>query len=269
MAYREVTVLEVKEVLRLWLRGRAKKGIARSVGLTRNTVRAYISAAVALGVSQDQGESALSEEKLAEVLVRLKTRPARAKGKSWAKCEEEREFVDKKLGQGLKLSKVHRLLERRGARMPYPTLHRFAVSELGFGRESLTVPVADCDPGEEVQVDTGWMGHVERAEDGKRRRFRVWIFTAVRSRHRFAYACFRESTQTAIEACEAAWEFFGGIFRVLIPDNTMVGVIGARIRHHGFEKQIEIQYDKCRNEAAVEGCAQDGRCPPCVTMPYR
>lgn len=31
---------------------------------------------------------------------------------------------------------------------------------------------------------------------------------------------FRETTQTAIEACEAAWEFYGGIFDVLIPDNT-------------------------------------------------
>ena len=31
---------------------------------------------------------------------------------------------------------------------------------------------------------------------------------------------FRETTETAIEACEAAWAFFHGVFRVLIPDNT-------------------------------------------------
>ena len=49
---------------------------------------------------------------------------------------------------------------------------------------------------------------------------RAWIFTAVRSRHRFVYPCFRETTAGAIDACEAAWAFFGGIFRVLIPDNT-------------------------------------------------
>lgn len=220
MAYREVTLLEVKEVLRLWLRGRAKKAIVRSAGVTRNTVRAYIAVAVGCGVSPEQGEAALTDAKLAEIVAELKTRPRRPRGASWTTCEKEREFVDKKLSQGLKLSKVHRLLERRGVRAPYPTLHRFAVSELGFGCGRLTVPVADCEPGEEVQVDTGWMGHVERDEAGMRRRFRVWIFTAARSRHRFVYACFRESTRTAIEACEAAWEFFGGIFRVLIPDNT-------------------------------------------------
>ena len=55
---------------------------------------------------------------------------------------------------------------------------------------------------------------------GRRRRFRAWIFTSVLSRHRFVYPVFQETTQTAIEACEAAWEFFSGVFKVLIVDNT-------------------------------------------------
>ena len=42
----------------------------------------------------------------------------------------------------------------------------------------------------------------------------------MRSRHRFVYPTFEETTARAIEACEAAWDFFGGIFKVLIPDNT-------------------------------------------------
>jgi hypothetical protein len=36
---------------------------------------------------------------------------------------------------------------------------------------------------------------------------------------------FEETTACAIEACEAAWEFFGGLFKVLIPDNTKAIVI--------------------------------------------
>ena len=39
MAYREVTMVEVKEVLRLWLRGRPKKAIVRRTQVSRNTVR--------------------------------------------------------------------------------------------------------------------------------------------------------------------------------------------------------------------------------------
>src|SRR5262249_55921017 len=69
-----------------------------------------------------------------------------------------------------------------------------------------------------LQVDTGWVGWLTLT--GQKRRFRAWIFTAVRSRYRFVYPTFEETTARAIEACEAAWTFFGGVFKVLIPDNT-------------------------------------------------
>jgi hypothetical protein len=54
----------------------------------------------------------------------------------------------------------------------------------------------------------------------RQRRVGAWIFTAVRSRHRFVYPVLQETTATAIEACEAAWEYFGGVFKAVIPDNT-------------------------------------------------
>ena len=220
MAYREVTMLEVKEVLRLWLRGRPKKAIARSTKVSRNTVRAYIAAARGCGLDEKAGEGALTEEALADVLIRLKRQEGRPKGESWTRCEKRRDFISKKLGEGIRLTKVRKLLVRSGVVVPYPTLHRFAVDELDFGRVATTIPVADCGPGEEVQVDTGWMVQLQPDAAGKRRRFRAWIFTAVRSRHRFVFPCFGETTESAIEACEAAWEWFGGVFLVLIPDNT-------------------------------------------------
>jgi transposase len=122
--------------------------------------------------------------------------------------------------QSVQLTKIHRLLKRNGVQVPYATLHRFAVQELGFGQQAPSIPVADCKPGEEVQLDTGWMTLLEPDLFGKRRRFRAWIFTSVYSRHRFVYPCFPETTVTAIEACEAAWAFYGGVFHVVIPDNT-------------------------------------------------
>ena len=67
--------------------------------------------------------------------------------------------------------------------------------------------MVDGDPGQELQLDTGWVGWLTLPQT-KKRRFRAWIFTAVRSRHRFVYPTFEETTARAIEACEAAWEFF-------------------------------------------------------------
>lgn len=53
------------------------------------------------------------------------------------------------------------------------------------------------------------------------------IFTAVFSRHMFVWLSFAQTQQAVIDGCEAAWEFFGGIFRVLIPDNLSPVVANA------------------------------------------
>jgi len=220
MAFREVTMLEVKEVLRLWLSGRSKKAISRIAGVDRNTVRRYIKAAVGQGIGPPLAPETLTDELVAAVIACLNVRPAREHGESWATIAARRSFIAEKLGDGLLLTKVHRLLKRNGIVVPYATLHRYAVQELDFGHGAPTIPVADCAPGQELQLDTGWMMHLEPDITGKRRRFKAWIFTSVCSRHRFVYPCLHETTASAIEACEAAWKFFGGIFHVLIPDNT-------------------------------------------------
>jgi hypothetical protein len=124
-----------------------------------------------------------------------------------------------------------------------------------------------------VQLDTGWVGRLTLPQ-GQKRRFRAWIFTAVRSRHRFVYATFEETTARAIEACEAAWEFFGGIFKVIIPDNTKAIIKKAdplepritpgfleyaQARHfHIDPARVRHARDKGRVERAVPGVRDDG-----------
>jgi transposase len=274
MAFREVTVLEIKEVLLLWMSGVAKKAIARQIGIDRNTVRSYIRAAIKCGLTPGAGALSLTDEHVAAVVERLRAPPAEpVRGESWKRCEQERAFVEGHLAQGVLLSKVQRLLKRKGVTVPYATLHRFAVKELGFGEQAPSIPVADCGPGEEVQLDTGWMTLLEPDLFGKRRRFRAWIFTSVYSRHRFVYPCFRETTVTAIEACEAAWAFFGGVFRVLIPDNTKTivqkadplrPIINEAFREYAQSRGFHIDptrsrspKDKARVERAVPSVRED------------
>jgi len=213
--------------LRQWLSKRHRRSIARFVGLDRNTVKHYIRVAQACGMDEAEGVASLTEERLLKVAMFLRADPVRPPGEAWTKCEEHRDEIARLIKNRLRLTKVRKLLLRQGIEISYPTLHRFASSELGFGRGAPTIPVADCDPGEELQVDTGWMGLLEPDERGKRRRFRSFIFTAVRSRHRFVYPTFGETTAEAIEACEAAWSFYHGVFRVLIPDNCKAIVTRA------------------------------------------
>lgn len=214
--YREVRMVEITEILRLWRAGVPKKRIAARLGLDPKTVRRYVT--VAYGSGLRVGDDAVSETQLCDVLLALHPSGGRPRGDGWDRCRAQQEAIRGWLKDGLRLTKIRKLLVRQGVDLPYPTLYRFAVLELGFGRTTPTMPVADGEPGEEVQLDTGWVGWLTLI--GHKRRFRAWIFTAVRSRHRFVYPTFEESTARAIEACEAAWDFFGGVFKVLIPDNT-------------------------------------------------
>ena len=221
--YREVTMVELIEVLRLWHEGLPKKRIAARLGLDPKTVRRYLAAAHATGLRADG--LAPSDEQLRDVLLALHPGGGRPRGDGWARCGDQREAIRRWLAEGIRLTKIRKLLARQGVLIAYPTLHRFAVLELQFGRGATTIPVLDGEPGQELQVDTGWVGWLTLPLIGKRRRFRAWIFTAVRSRYRFVYPTFEETTARAIEACEAAWDFFGGIFNVIIPDNTKAIII--------------------------------------------
>lgn len=135
-----------------------------------------------------------------------------------------------------------------------------------------TIPVLDGPPGQELQVDRGWVGWLT-LRAGARRRLRASIFTAVRSRHRFVYPTFEETAVRAIEVCEAAWAFFGGVFAVIIPDNTKAIITHthtlaphltpafleyAQARHvHIDAARVRQLRDKGRVERAVPGVRDD------------
>ena len=156
MAFREVRVLEVKEVLRLSRDGVAKKRIARQLGLDVKTVRRYLELAAAAEVAPGGDLDAV----VGVVVGRLGVNQGRPRSEHWERCRAHRGFIESHLRHGVRLTKIRRLLKRREVQVSYATLHRFAVEELGFGRRAPTIPVADCGPGEEVQLDTarvGWL----------------------------------------------------------------------------------------------------------------
>jgi transposase len=219
MSYREVSVIEIREILRLWLQGRGLREVARLSGTDRKTVRRYVDRARACGVDRDGDACQLTDELLAAVIAGA--RPSRPNGKSqaWETIDGQREQIKAWLDQDLTLTKVHTLLGRRGVVVSYRTLHRYATTELGFGQRQSTVRVADGEPGAEVQVDFGRLGMLTDASDGRRRVVQGLIFTAVYSRHMFVYPTYRQTLNDVIAGFEAAWAFFGGVFAVVIPDN--------------------------------------------------
>jgi transposase len=217
MAFREVSVVQVREALRRWLSGDGERPIARGVGIDRKTARRYIAAAVELGVVRDGGEGQLSDEMIGQVLERVRPHRLDGHGEAWRALLVEEERIKGWVSEDLTVVKIGILLARRGVVVPHRTLARFAVERCGAGRRSTTVRVDDPPPGVELQVDFGRLGLVC---DGDRRRV-CWalIFTACFSRHQFVWPTFTQTTEDVIAAFEAAWLYFAGVFPVVIPDN--------------------------------------------------
>jgi hypothetical protein len=173
MAYREVAMWEILAVLERAHRGESRAAIARVTGHSRKTVRRYL--ATAREVGWEPGRDPPTEALAAEVYRRHRPAGAGAGGGGGgAACPPGAapEWLTPGAGEkrGLKLTKVQRLLERQGIRIPYSSLHRFAVKHCDFGRKGrVTVRMAPCAPGELAEVDFGRLGLVRtrrRAEAG-------------------------------------------------------------------------------------------------------
>ncbi|WP_327097400.1 hypothetical protein OIE68_00500 [Nocardia vinacea] len=69
MSYREVSVIEIREILRLWLQGRGLREVARLSGSDRKTVRRYVERAQSCGLDRDGGVGQLTDELLSAAIA--------------------------------------------------------------------------------------------------------------------------------------------------------------------------------------------------------
>jgi len=227
VAYREVPVFEVREVLRLWLDGRGLRSIAALVRPDRKTVRKVIDVAVGLGLDRDGGDGQLDDEFVGRVMVAMRPQHPDRHGESWALLVGEHDRIAGWVNDGeVPERKMCELLARRGVSVPERTLNRYIDAKFPKPVRS-TVRVADGEPGSELQVDFGELGVMVDEESGRRRKVWALVFTAAYSRHSFVWLSFSQDLATVIAGFEACWAFFGGVFKVVIPDNMATIVTKA------------------------------------------
>ena len=273
MGFREVSVVEVREVLRGWLEGAGLRKVAERAGVDRKTARRYVEAAKAEGLSREAGVAALSDDLIGAVVAAVRPARPNGHGASWEMLLAREEQISKWVAGGdgqppLSIVKIEELLARCGCVVPYRTLHRFAVERCGFRVRSTTMRILDGEPGVECQIDFAQMGFILDPETGRKRRVHALIFTSVVSRHMFVWLTYSQTLVAMITGCEAAWGFFGGVFKVLIPDNlkavvTDADAVNPRLsvgwldyaQHVGFATdpaRVRTPQDKPRVERAVQ-----------------
>ncbi len=220
MAFREVRVFEVREVLRLWLAGKGFRSVERLSQVDRKTVRRYVIAAESLGLVRDGGDVQLTDVFIGMVVEAVRPHRCDGHGEPWRLLVAQHDQIIVWVDEGLTGVKIHELLERQGVVVPLRTVQRYLLEVCGRSRgQGPTVRVADGEPGDELQVDFGKLGLILDPASGRRRTVYALIFTACYSRHCFVWLSFRQTTGAVIDGFEAAWSFFGGVFATVIPDN--------------------------------------------------
>ena len=93
MVFREVQVVEVREVLRAWLAGKGLRTVAGRAGVDRKTARRYVDAAVAAGLSRDGGEEQLTDELVGRWWRRCARRGRTATARRGRRCWAEQQQI--------------------------------------------------------------------------------------------------------------------------------------------------------------------------------
>ena len=231
MGFRELHVVEVKEVLRLWSRGHGMRTVGKMVGVDRKTVRRYVRAAQSEGLERG-GE--VTDGVLAAVALAIQPGGSVEVGcmRDHLRANEDR--IRGWVAEGCRGPKLVRLLKKTTqVAVPLRTMQRFVKEDLNAGRGPATVRIVDGDPGV-LEVDFLQLGWFNEIGTGKRRKLYALLCTAAHSRHQFVWPCLGQTLHDVLDGLEAAWRFFGGVFPIPLPDNLSPVVKKADAVHPTF-----------------------------------
>jgi len=227
MAYKEVSRVEIVEVIRQWQAGRGIREIARSTGVSRNTIRKYFLTAQSCGLGANSPPP--TDLQLAMLIQLNRAGPREVSAPTdkvlipWAEQIEQWLKKDK-----LKLTRIQELLAQQHCLVAYTCLRRYVSKRGWFGKNSHdTVRMPDTEPGQMAEIDFGRLGLMWDPESGRKRQ--AWGMLAVLgySRHSFLWILYNQQLDDVIAGLESTWAFFGGIPKYVVLDNFPAAVAGA------------------------------------------
>jgi transposase len=227
MVYKEVSRVEVEEIIRQWQTGRGIKAIARSTGISRNTIRKYLLTVQSIGLARN-GQPP-TDYQLTALLQLNQAGPAETPSPTDKILDPYSTLIEQWLKRDqLKLVRVQDLLAQKQCVVAYTCLRRYVRKKGWFGKDTHnTVRMPDTEPGQMAEIDFGRLGLIKDGEGDKKRL--VWGMMTVLnySRHQFLWPLFGQQITDVLEGLEATWAFFNGIPRYVILDNFPAAVVGA------------------------------------------
>lgn len=221
MDKRELHMYTIQEIIEDLLQERAIKSIARIRKVSKNTVKKYREK-LSLILEQNP-EIVNSIEKIMEEIKRHRKAERFSENYGW--LEKNTEQIEELSGQCDNYVRLVEVLHDKGFKGSYSSLLRYI--EKNRAQSESPIVRIETKPGEIAQVDFGHIGRIY--DDDKGEHVKAYVFVMVLGYSRDAYREIVKS-QDVTTWCNChihAFEYFGGVPEVIIPDNLKSAIIKA------------------------------------------
>jgi len=207
MRYKEITAMDIYEIIRRWHDRQKIAHIAKALGYDRKTVRRYIKLAQQQGVSQQQPLP--DKQQLMQLLNQLiipAKRPQQAQQLLKPFLSEITKLVNKQ-SNGIKPKMAFEVICEKydlWGKVSYSSFKNF----VRHHQITISPAQATCrlevEPGSEAQIDYGRVGMLFDPVVAKNKTVHAFIATLSFSRHKFVEFTFRQNQQSFV-AASANW----------------------------------------------------------------
>ena len=253
MSRRRTDMHRLQELVRLHRMKKSARTIARHLTMGRNTVQSYLGVLREAGLLEGEPEDLPGLEDLSAVVH--EHLPPKVAPQQTSSVERWRASINALRTKGAKPTAIHDWLrlhepEYEGGLSAVKRMCLRLDREEGPKATAVAIPV-ETDPGEVAQVDFVYAGKRYDPARGVLRRSWLFVMTLGFSRHMYLQLVFDQRIETWCRLHVEAFEYFGGVPRVIVPDNLKSAVIRAAFgvdedlvlnrtyrelaRHYGFQ----------------------------------
>lgn len=255
MARQRTDMHRLQELVRLHRQGLNSRAVARALQMSPNTERRYRLALEAAELLAGDPNDLPELSELRAVVGSASPQQEVSSVADWS------EVIADRLKQGAGPKAIYDWLRIedpsfRGSYWAVKRLCRRLERAQGVRPEDVAIPVT-TKPGEVAQVDFGYVGQLLDPATGRLRKAWVFVMVLGHSRHGFFKVVFDQRAPTWLRLHVEAFSFFGGVPRVIVPDNLKAAVIRA-----AFSAADDVELNRSYRELARHYGFQIDPTPP-------
>lgn len=228
MAYKEVRIMEIKEILRRIQSGQSINFISKQTGRDRKTIRKYLNLIKQEGI--EPSEIKTNDSELVEKITGIveSTKRISYKQEVFSEYREEIEDLINNPKHRLKIKSAFEVISKRHnleGKTSYSSFKRYLrEAHISYKNIKVTCRI-ETPPGNQIQVDYGKVGMLYDPSLKRKRSVYAFIGTLSNCRHKYVEFVYKQDQKSFVESHVNMFNFFGGVTETIVIDNLKAGVI--------------------------------------------